>query len=311
MRIMILGGAGFGGSALTRRLVNKGYEVTLLDLIPPRQAVLVRDLYEDELINYVWKSTKDLVSEDLKGFNVIFDFAAQADVPLGFSSPIHTAENNIIGVYRIMECLKRSKPAKFIYTGSGTTFGPNQTLPIKEDAPQYASNPYSASKHCAEVVALAYHRSDNIPVTIIRNGIVYGEHMRRETVIARFITNALLGKPLIVEGGDQTRDMSYISNTLDALELLLEVDTEVISGETFHCATGDETSISQLAHIILDLTNSGSPIKNVPYRKGEKNVRQCLDYSKAQKAFGYKPQVFLKEGLQRTIKWFISELKEL
>lgn len=308
MRVLILGGAGFGGSGLTRRLVRKGYEVTVLDLIAPRHAGLIRDLYEAETIGYNWKSTSDLVPNDVKGFDIIFDFAAQADVPLGFSSPIHTGINNILSIYKLMECLKKQPPIKFIYMGSGTTFGPNQALPINEDAPQYASNPYSASKHCAEIVALSYHRSYGIPVTIIRNGIVYGEHMRREIVIARFIINALLGKSLVVEGGDQTRDMNYVSNTLDALELLAEVDPQRIDGEIFHCATGVETSIEQLAHLILDLMGSSSILNRVSYREGELNVRQCLDYSKAYRIFGYQPRILLKEGLERTISWLSDDL---
>lgn len=311
MKILILGGAGFGGSGLVQRLVKKGLEVTILDKIAPRHAELVRDLYEHDLIKYNWKSTLDLVPEDVKGYNVIYDFAAQADVPLGFSSPIHTATNNIVSIYRLMECIKKYPPDKLIYMGSGTTFGPNQSLPINESAPQYAANPYSASKHCAEISVFAYHRAFDIPVTVLRNGIVYGENMRQEIVVARFIINALLGKPLVVEGGAQTRDMNYVSNTLDALELILEADADTINGEVFHCATGVETSINDLAHIILDLTKSSSEIQYGSYRHGEKDVRQCLDYSKAHHTYGYQPKIFLEEGLERTIKWFESEQDRL
>ena len=311
MKILILGGAGFGGSGLVKRLVNKSHQITILDVIAPRHAEYVRDLYENESIQYLWKSTLDLVPADIEGFEVVYDFAAQADVPLGFSSPLHTATNNILSVYRIMECLRSSPPTKFIYMGSGTTFGPNQKLPIHEAAPQYASNPYSASKHCAEIISFSYHRAYGIPVTVIRNGIVYGEHMRQEIVVARFIINALLKKPLIVEGGTQTRDINYVSNTLDALELVLEADDDLINGEVFHCASGVETSIENLARFILELTGSSSEIQYVPYRFGEENVRQCLDYSKAHRVFGYTPKIFLKEGLIRTIKWFQSELCRL
>jgi len=308
LKILILGGAGFGGSGLVRRLVNKSHQITVLDVIAPRHAELIRSLYENESIQYNWKSTLDLLPADIEGFDIIYDFAAQADVPLGFSSPLHTANNNILSVYRIMECLRHSHPTKFIYMGSGTTFGPNQELPINETAPQYASNPYSASKHCAEIVTFSYHRAYGIPVTVLRNGIVYGEQMRKEIVVARFIINALLNRTLIVEGGIQTRDMNYVSNTLDALELLLEVDEELINGEVFHCATGVETSIEKLAQIILELTESSSEIQYNPYRYGEENVRQCLDYSKANRMLGYTPKIFLEEGLRRTIKWFESEI---
>lgn len=310
MRVLILGGAGFGGSGLTRRLVSTEHVISVLDIIAPRHAVLIGDLYEKGFINYIWKSTLDLIPADIKDYDVIFDFAAQADVPLGFSSPIHTATNNILSVYRIMECLKNHHPMKFIYMGSGTTFGPNQSLPISEDAPQYASNPYSASKHSAEIVILSYYRAFGIPVTILRNGIVFGEHMRREIVIARFIINALLEKPLVVEGGDQTRDMNYVSNKLDALELLTKVNPLDINGEIFHCATGIETSIDQLARMIINLTGSNSVIKKVPHREGELNVRQCLDYSKSQRVFGYNPRVFLEEGLKRTIRWLSEDLQQ-
>ncbi|PWI47106.1 hypothetical protein CEE45_13290 [Candidatus Heimdallarchaeota archaeon B3_Heim] len=311
MKILILGGAGFGGSGLTQRLVKTGHDISILDVIAPRHVEMIRHLYENETVKYIWKSTQDISPDDIKGFDIIFDFAAQADVPLGFTSPIHTAQNNILSMYRLMECFKKFPPKKFIYMGSGTTFGPNQPLPINEGAPQYAANPYSASKHCAEIVALSYHRTFGIPITILRNGIVYGENMRREIVVARFIINALLSKPLIIEGGDQTRDINYVTNTLDALELLLNVDSSTINGEIYHCATGVETSIDELANTILELTQSESEIQHVTYRHGEQNVRQCLDISKANKILGYQPKIFLREGLKRTIKWFKAENERL
>lgn len=309
MRTLILGGAGFGGSALVHRLIEKGLEVTILDKVAPRHAELVRELYERGLIKYNWKSTLDIVPEDVKGYNVIYDFAAQADVPFGFSSPIHTATNNIVGIYKLMEGLKEYSPDKFIYMGSGTTFGPNQAIPINESAHQHSANPYSASKHCAEIIILAYHRAFGIPVTVLRNGIVFGEHMRQETVVARFITNALLEKPLVVEGGTQTRDLNYITNAIDALELILKSDNDTINGEIFHCATGVETAINDLAQIIIELTGSSSEIQHAPYRQGERDVHQCLDCSKAYRTFGYKPKISLKEGLEKTIEWFEKEIQ--
>lgn len=314
-QILILGGAGFGGAGLTRRLVEAGHEITVLDLVAPRHASLLRDLYEYEKIDYRWKSTLDIEEEDVAMFDIIFDFAAQADVPMGFSSPMHTAYNNIMSVYRIMECIKEVnpelRPDKFIYMGSGTTFGPGQKLPIAEDVMQQPANPYSASKQCAETVILAYHRAYGIPVTILRNGIVYGPNMRKEIVIAKFIINALLGKPLIVEGGNQTRDMNYVDNTLDCLELLVDTKPEIIDGEVFHCATGVETSILDLAKMVAKMAAYPEKIQTIEHRFGEQFVRQQLDITKAREILGYEPKVFLEEGLKRTIEFFRSETAAL
>jgi len=307
VNILILGGTGFGGSALVKRLY-KNHTITVLDIIAPKHAYHILDLLENNEISYIWKSTIDMQLKDIKQQDIIVDFAAQADAPMGFSSPIHTAYNNILGIIHVMECIKQHPPERYIYMGSGTTFGPNKILPINEISIQCPSNLYSATKTCAEIIIQSYNQSDEIPFTILRNGVVYGENMRREVVVAKFIINALSSKPMIIEGGKQSRDFNYISNMIDAIEMVINSPLKKVNYEIFNCSSGTETTIEDLARKIINITKSNSKLVYSGYRKGEQNFRQRLDISKAKEIFGYIPNILLDEGLNKTISWFKQNL---
>ena len=309
MKIIISGGAGFGGSGLAKELLKRGHKVTVLDLVAPNHAETLSDVMDHPNFKYIWKATFDIKPEDVDGYEIICAFNAQADVPMGFTSPAYTFYQNTVGLIYLLEAVKKTGCEKFLLPSSGNVFGRPPKIPIDETCPVVPHNIYSASKAAQEDVAWAYYRSYNIPIIIFRNGAVYGQDMRRNIFIYIWLKNLLLGKPIIVEGGDQTRDPCYVTDTVQAWTLAIEAPKEKVIGEIFQVSTGKEYEINDIAKMCTKIIPG--EIVYTDYRPGEKGQRECFDISKARKILKYKPQVSLEEGLLKTKKWIenISKIR--
>ena len=304
--VLITGIAGFAGIGLSKELLERGFTVSGLDIVGPLQSGLDYNLL-DSLKKYYWKSCQDLNSNDLQGVDIVIHFAAQADVPMGFSSPRWTIENNTLATLGVLEAARNVKLEKIVLASSGNVFGRPQYLPIDEKHLHTCHNPYSASKACQELLFWAYHRSYGLPIVIMRNGIVYGPGMRREIFIYKWLHALLRGNDIIVEGGDQTRDPCYASDTLDAWLKVAEAPVDKVVGEVFQVSYGKEFKVKDIATLCVDACKpylKHTPqIHIVPYRPGEEGQRECFSIEKAQRVLDYHPTIDLIEGLSRTIDW--------
>ena len=306
MKVLITGIAGFGGSGLARLLVQNGHQVTGVDVLAPLEAHRLSGVLDE--ITYLWKAVRDLTSSEIEGHDVVCDFAAQADVPMGYSSPRWTCEQNLPELVHLLEEVRKCSIKKFVYPGSGTIFGRPVYLPIDERHPVLPANPYSATKACAELICWSYYRCYGIPIVGLRNGVVYGPHMRKEIFIYKFLSNALQGLPIVVEGGDQTRDPCYVNDTLRAWLKIIEAPESTVVGESFQISAGQEYSVMEIANKCIEITGNEVPIEIVDYRPGEKGMRECFDIGKARNVLGCEPEVSLEEGLELTTNWVEKEL---
>jgi len=314
MRCFVTGCAGAAGSALVKQLLQKGYDVAGCDIVAPVDAYRLKDVIGQ--VEYQWKSIHDLQPEDLEGVDVLADFSAQANTPLGLTAPRYTLWENLDGLTNLLECARHSGISLFIYPSSGVIFGrtPPSHLPIKETEPFTPSNPYAATKACSEILCMSYYRCYSVPVTIIRIGMGFGPGMRKDESIAQFIIKTLKGvKHFKVESPQTTRDPSYLENVLDAWIKVLEAPRENVIGDVFHISNGVEISILDLAKKCAEITaeHANLPVPKVEpldsYRRGEKGMRQHLDISKANVILGWQPKISLEEGIRRTAKWLIEE----
>lgn len=297
-RIFLTGAAGYGGSGLAKALLERGHKVTALDIVAPNHADNLREEIDKGAITYLWKSTLDITPHDVDGIDIFCHFAAQGDVPAGFTSPFFTLFNNVMGTVTVLEAVKQAGCEKWILPSSGNVFGRSKIFPINEECPPMCHNPYSASKAAQENLAWAYYYSYKIPIVIYRNGIVYGgKAMRRNIFIWIWLNNILHGKPCIVEGGDQTRDPCYVTDTIDAWILGIEAPFDKVVGEIFQVSKGDEYKVRDIAQMCMKAVGREVPIVQKPYRPGEEGMRECFDISKARSVLGYSPKVSLDEGL--------------
>jgi UDP-glucose 4-epimerase len=302
LRVLITGISGFGGSGIAKKLLEEGFLVRGIDVTAPHHAVLLREVIDQ--IDYKWKSNFDVKREDIADCDIVLHLAAQADVPMSFTSPAWTIYNNVMGTVSVLEaCKKARRLQKFILASSANTVQTPKYLPIDTEHPLSPSNPYGASKAAQELMAWAWYRSFNVPICIYRNGVSYGENMRREIFIFKWLWNIINDKPCVLEGGNQTRDPTYISDTLDAWMLGIEAEPDKVVGQVFQISYGKEYKVSEILSQCFRACNKTVPIIEKPHRLGEKHMRECFDISKATRVLGYHPKVPLEAGLKLTAKW--------
>lgn len=301
MKVLITGGAGYGGSCITEALLEKGHEVRIIDILAPNEAWKVKEFMDK--IDYRWKSVHDINDDDLKDIDVVVHMAAQADVPMGFTAPRWTGWEETMGTISTLEACRDKPIKKFILASTGNVIGRPLYTPIDEKHPVTPHNPYSATKASQELLAHAYRRSYNIPTAVMRNGIVYGPKMRKQIFLYIWMKNLLKGKPLIIEGGEQTRDPCFGSDTVDAWIKVIEAPEDKVVGQTFQVSRGKEWGMLEMAKLCRKVTGVDVPIKYTDYRPGEKGQRECFDNSFAEKQVGYKPKVDLEEGLKKLWEW--------
>jgi len=314
MKVFVTGLAGAAGSALVKRLLQEEHEVAGLDIVAPLEAHRLKEVIDQ--IDYKWKSMQDMTPSDLQGIDILADFSAQADTPLGLTAPRYTIWENLDGLTNLLECAKESDIKLLVYPSSGVVFGrtPPEHLPIHETEPLTPANPYAATKACSEILCMSYLRCYGVPVTIIRIGMGFGPGMRKDESIAQFIIKTLKRTEMFkVESPETTRDPSYLENVLDAWMKLLEAPRENVIGEVFHVSNGIEISILNLAGKCTQIASeeAGVPTPLImpgdTYRRGERGMRQHLSIGKAKGFLGWEPKIDLEEGIRRTVKWLIEE----
>lgn len=301
MRVLITGGAGFIGSHLAKNLLDRGHEITILDVVIKENAARLKPIMDQ--IDYQWKSVFDV--HNLNMFDAVCHLAALADVPYAVTSPVDTIYQNVMGTLNMLEALRRSPDVRrFILTSSEAAYGSAkpEELPIKETQPFRPKNAYDVSKASSDLMTQAYFRGYDCPTVVVRSSANFGPQMRLKQALSIFLMQALKNEPITVEGGDQTRDFVYVQNFVDGITKTIETD-ENISGEAFNLGTGRELSIKEVAEKCIEATNSTSEIRVLPYRGGEKNVRVQFDISKAKQILGYEPEISFEDGLDKTVEW--------
>lgn len=312
-KVLVTGGAGFIGSWLCDVLINLDANVVCLDNFSSGLSSNIEHLYEEGKIELIKHDVSQPIS--FKGkIGVVFHFASRAS-PLEFDKyPIEILRANTFGTWTALELALNNK-ARFVLASTSEVYGDPDPkfIPTPET---YLGNVncigvrscYDEGKRAAEAFTMAYKKQFDIDVRIVRIHNTYGPRMRKGDVygrvVTRFIDQAIRGSPLTVFGdGLQTRPFTYIT---DMIEGIIKVAYRSgISGEVINLGSGKETSIIDLAKIILDLTGSNSKIEYKPLPKDDPK-RRCPDISKAYNLLNWRAETPLNEGLIKTITWMKS-----
>jgi nucleoside-diphosphate-sugar epimerase len=298
MRILITGGAGFIGSNLTKRLVNEGHEITVLDSLL-RGNKLEKETYSK--INFIKGDVRDaqLMIDASKGCDLIIHFAAVLGVDIVADNPVETMDVEVIGTRNAIMAAETNNIKKIMYASTSGIYGHSAIEnALTEEVLVDPRTSYAMAKRYNEIYLASHHEEKGLNVISLRFFNVYGHNQDNRMVVPLFFEQALKNEPITVFGtGKQTRDFTYIDDTVEACVRLMEIE----GCHIVNIANEEEWCISELAAKIKGITNSDSDITFIaaPKKRYDYEVERRVGSSdKLLKLTGYKPLTSLDEGLK-------------
>ncbi|MFC1932401.1 SDR family oxidoreductase [Chloroflexota bacterium] len=307
-KVVVTGGAGFIGSHLAEELTRRDHQVIILDDLSTGKKENIEPLLNKDNVEFIQGSVTDLslLQKLLQDVHFVFHLAAIPSVPRSMENPLATHEVNATGTLKLLLAARDNRVSKVIYTSSSSVYGDTPTLPKKEEMPPNPQSPYAASKVAGEHYCQVFQRVYALPTVCLRYFNIYGPRQdvnsQYAAVIPAFLKRLCQGDPPIIYGdGEQTRDCTFVKDTVEANILAAESQ---LTG-TFNVGTGERVSINELARLVIKLI--GNSIEPVYKELRPGDVEHSLaDISRA-KAFGYAPRFSLEEGLKETIRSFRNE----
>ena len=311
LNILVTGGAGFIGSNLCDRLIQRGNRVICLDNLLTGRVSNVRPLMNHPRFEFI---EHDVVGPiKLRGrIDRIYNLACPASPPHYQRDPIATIRTCVLGAYNVLE-LAREKRARVLQASTSEVYGDPEIHPQPETylgcvntiGPRAC---YDEGKRCAETLFFDYYRVHKVGIKVARIFNTYGPRMLENDgrVVSNFIVQALKGEPITLYGdGSQTRSFCYIDDLLNGLELLMESPMEA----TGPCNLGNphEVPVKEIADLVLGQTGSRSRIEHRPLPQDDPKRRQPV-ITRARELLGWSPRVALEEGLRNTIDYFSLQL---
>lgn len=304
-RVVVAGGAGFLGSHLCDALIEREDEVICVDDLSTGA--------EDNIKHHIGDRRFSLVVADVSApleidgeIDAVCNLASPASPPAYLSRPLQTLATGSEGTRCLLE-LAAQHEARFLMASTSEIYGDPEVHPQVESYrgnvdPIGPRSVYDEAKRFAEALTMAWHRANQLDIGIVRIFNTYGPRLRSGDgrVVSNFIRQALAGEPLTVYGdGSQTRSLCYVDDEIRGLLALLD------SGEVGPVNIGnpDERSVLEIAHAVLHVTGSSSPIVYEPLPTDDP-IRRRPDITLARTLLGWEPRISLEDGLNRTLAYF-------
>jgi nucleoside-diphosphate-sugar epimerase len=302
--VLVTGVAGFVGSNLAKRLLDKGYAVIGLDNfsagtpenVDPRVAFHQADIRSDEIYPL------------FSGADAVFHLAAKTCLPDCVRNPLEAASVNVLGTLNVLEAARRANVRKFIYADTSAEYEGINEFPTRENEVRPVGV-YAASKHGGAAFCESYRQLYGIQLTVVRYFNVYGpaQDWRRviPPVMSSFIIRMLQGEhPIIFGTGEKRRDFIYVDDVNDFHLVILE--DQRANGGIFNVGSGANLSVNEVYHLVEDLLQTGLQPVYEPDLPGEAQV--TLADLTAARSLGWKPRVSVREGLGRTIEYLQKKI---
>jgi dTDP-glucose 4,6-dehydratase len=305
MRTVITGGAGFIGSHLCERFLQRGDEVICVDNLITGALENIEHLRKNDRFQFIRHDISHALEIEGPVDNVLH-FASLASPVDYLRHPIQTLKVGSLGTHNMLG-LAKLKEARFLLASTSEVYGDPQVHPQREDYWGSVNcvgvrGCYDESKRFAEAIAMAYLRTHGVNTAIVRIFNTYGPAMRLDDgrVLPNFMGQALRGEPLTVYGdGSQTRSFCYVDDLVEGIVRLLATDFH----DPVNLGNPSEVTILEFAREILALSNSKSVLDYHPLPQDDPKVRQP-DIGRARSLLGWEPRINRQDGLQRTLSYF-------
>lgn len=315
MNILVTGGAGFIGSNFIFYLLNAHPEDTVLcvDKLTYAGNLLTLAAVRDKP-NFRFYKTDICDRESIDRLfekehpDLVVNFAAESHVDRSIETPEIFLHTNVLGTQTLLEACRKYGITRFHQVSTDEVYGDlpldRPELLFTERSPVRASSPYSASKAAADLLALAYYRTYDLPVSISRCSNNYGPYQFPEKLIPLMIVNCLKDKPLPVYGeGRNVRDWLYVDDHCKAIDLIMRKGRV---GEVYNVGGNNELqNIDVVRRIVRAMGKNESRITFVTDRKGH-DMRYAIDAGKLRTELGWRPETAFSDGIQKTIRWYLD-----
>lgn len=306
-RVLVTGAGGFIGSHLTEMLVEAGAHVRAfvhynalgthgwLDQSPAGEHV---ELLAGDICD------RDSVHQAVRGVQVVFHLAALIAIPYSYHAPASYVRTNVEGTLNVLQAAREETVERVVHTSTSEVYGTARYVPIDESHPLRGQSPYSASKIGADKLVEAFHLSFGVPAVTVRPFNTFGPRQSARAVIPTIVAQCLAGEVIRLGNTVPTRDLNYVSNTVDGF--LLAASSPSAVGQTVNLGSGHEISIGELALLIGRLADCPIQIQRDEQRvrpDASEVDRLLADSTLARTLLGWSPRVSLEDGLALTVEW--------
>lgn len=309
--ILVTGGAGFIGSHLVDRLLDRGEEVVCIDDFndfydPAVKRSNIRPHLDSDRYALCESDIRDRakLSDIFKKFSIrkIVHLAARAGVRPSLEQPLLYEDVNVRGTLHLLELAREHRIGQFVFGSSSSVYGANTKVPFsEEDRIDRTVSPYAATKYAGELLCYTYHHLYGIPTTCLRFFTAYGPRQRPEMAIHKFTRLIYEGKPIPIFGdGSTARDYTYID---DIIQGVMAATDRPMTFEVFNLGEASAVKLMALVCAIEKVSGRKATIQQLPMQPGDVEITYA-DVSKARRMLGYEPTTTIEQGLEKFVAWF-------
>jgi UDP-glucose 4-epimerase len=312
MRVAVTGGAGYIGSTLAVRLLERGDEVVSVDDESIGDYNHLRKHKEGGRAECVVGDIRDLdlLVEEWRGCDAVAHLAALPGLVRCNEHPEEAVSVNVYGTYQVMEAARRLDIGRVAFCSSASTYGVPVEMPVTEEHPQRPLNLYGVTKAAGEQIVNTYWDNHGIETVNLRFGNIYGVgvYTRWGTVIPKFVNQGMSGEPLTVYGdGEYSRDFVHVQDISEAMTMALT--KEGVGGETFNVG-GETMTVNQIAEIVKEEivaeTGGTAEAVNTPPRPGE-TKKFSYDLTKIRGVLGFENKWTVRQGVRQLIEYWARQ----
>jgi len=314
LKVLVTGGAGFIGSHLADKLLERHNIVVAYDNFSPYYSGKernVRNNVDNPNYHLVKADILDFgaLSQAMKDVDVVFHLAAQPGVRYSIEHALEVSQINVSGTVNVLEAARQKRVRKVVYASSSSVYGNPKCMPVGEEHPLDPISPYGVSKLAAEKYCQVYRRLYEMDIVILRYFTVYGPRQRPDMAIHRFVDQIFESKAPVVYGdGKQTRDFTYIDDIV--VGTIKAAEIEGYAGEAFNLGGGHRVSVNDLLKRLIKLCRKENVVKPIYEHAKLGDVTDThADISKARRILGFEPKTDVEGGLRNFIEWHKLSLR--